>query len=141
MSKFNLRVYGIMLNAGGEVLLSDEHRFGTDFTKFPGGGVEFGEGIADALRREFLEECGLEIEIIQHVHTTEKYIKSAFDDSQVIAVHYWVRSVKIPPQLPTVGFDAIAPQSFRWIPASQLTSADLTFEMDRLAWEVFKMSC
>ena len=56
MKKFNLRVYGLIVNQKSEVLLSDEYRFGTFFTKFPGGGIEFGEGIIEALKRELIEE-------------------------------------------------------------------------------------
>ena len=44
MSQFNLRVYAFIINDKHEVLLSDEYEFGTFFTKFPGGGVKYGEG-------------------------------------------------------------------------------------------------
>ena len=57
IEKLNLRVYGLLLNNNGEVLLTDESRFGMEFTKFPGGGIELGEGISDCLKREFIEEC------------------------------------------------------------------------------------
>ena len=53
MKSFNIRVYGILLNDRNEVLVSDECRNGYSFTKFPGGGLEFGEGLVDGLKREF----------------------------------------------------------------------------------------
>ena len=45
MNQFNLRVYGFIINKNQEVLLSDEFRFESFFTKFPGGGVEYGGGV------------------------------------------------------------------------------------------------
>ena len=60
MNKFNLRVYGILINKNNEVLLSSELRFEKPMIKFPGGGLEFGEGLVDCLKREFQEECGIE---------------------------------------------------------------------------------
>lgn len=61
MARFNLRVYGLVINAQEEILLSDERRGGISFTKFPGGGVNENEGILDALHREFREELGSDI--------------------------------------------------------------------------------
>ena len=53
---FNLRVYGILINEQNQLLVSDEYIRGMKITKFPGGGLEFGEGTRDCLKREFLEE-------------------------------------------------------------------------------------
>ena len=63
MSYFNVRVYGLLINESNEVLLSDEREYGMEFTKFPGGGVELGEGLIEALKREYMEECSAEIEV------------------------------------------------------------------------------
>ncbi|NBQ56567.1 MAG: NUDIX domain-containing protein [Verrucomicrobia bacterium] len=60
MNSFTIRVYGLLLNKNNEVLISDEHRDGLSFTKFPGGGLEFGEGIGSALIREYREEMEFE---------------------------------------------------------------------------------
>ncbi len=65
-NKFNIRVYGLLFNDQGDILVSDEERFGNRFTKFPGGGLEFGEGLSDCLKREFIEELNQNIEVINH---------------------------------------------------------------------------
>ncbi|MFN5439619.1 MAG: NUDIX hydrolase, partial [Bacteroidota bacterium] len=41
---FNIRVYGILISDDNQVLVSDEFIRGNYYTKFPGGGLEFGEG-------------------------------------------------------------------------------------------------
>ena len=56
MSRFNIRVYGILINDNKQVLVADEYIRGGMYTKFPGGGLEFGEGTRDCLKRELKEE-------------------------------------------------------------------------------------
>ncbi|MCZ8517719.1 NUDIX domain-containing protein [Paenibacillus filicis] len=41
-----------------------DEQFGADFT-LPGGGQEHGENLIEALKREFLEEVGCQIEVKQ----------------------------------------------------------------------------
>lgn len=89
-NEFNLRVYGIVLD-NNNVLLSDEYQFGKYFTKFPGGGLEQGEGTIDCLQREFLEEHNLKIEVLEHFYTTDFYIKSIFGNQQLISIYYLVK--------------------------------------------------
>lgn len=139
---FNIRVYGILINENQEVLISDEREYGMEFSKFPGGGLEYGEGLSAGLIREFKEECDVEIEILQHVHTTDVFIKSAFNDSQVLAVYYLVKNrTPLRCRFSTEAFDFEADmaidQVFRWIPVGKLKESDLTFEMDRIAWRAF----
>ncbi|HTK18679.1 MAG TPA: NUDIX domain-containing protein, partial [Mucilaginibacter sp.] len=88
MYLFNVRVYGLLINENQEILVSDEQEYGMRFTKFPGGGLEYGEGMTDGLKREFVEECNLDIEIINHFYTTDFFVKSAFNESQIISVYY-----------------------------------------------------
>src|ERR1700744_6854 len=93
MNSFNVRVYGILMNDRGEVLVSDEQEYGMRFTKFPGGGLEYGEGLTEGLKREFIEECNAEIVIVSHFYTTDFFVKSAFNDTQVISIYYLVKNI------------------------------------------------
>lgn len=72
---FNVRVYGILINEKKQVLVSDEYIRGQYYTKFCGGGLEFGEGTRDCLKREFLEEMNLNIEVTRHLYTTDFFQK------------------------------------------------------------------
>ena len=49
---FVVRVYGLIINDKKEVLLTDEYQQGMKMTKFPGGGLEFGEGPVDCIKRQ-----------------------------------------------------------------------------------------
>ena len=71
----SVRVYGILINAEKQVLVSDEFIRGGLYTKFPGGGLEVGEGTRDCLKREFMEEMGLLVEVGDHIYTTDFYMK------------------------------------------------------------------
>jgi 8-oxo-dGTP diphosphatase len=134
MSYFNVRVYGLLINDANEVLVSDEREYGMDFTKFPGGGVELGEGTIEALKREFVEECNAAIEVLQHFYTTDFYEKSSFNESQVISVYYIVKpvaSLTLNFKQASFDFDQDSTQSFRWIKISELTEDDVTFRTDK----------
>ena len=74
MKRFNVRVYGLLQNEKGQLLISIENRGGYHMVKFPGGGLEFGEKIEEALKREFLEEANLEIAVVKFLDFFE-YIK------------------------------------------------------------------
>lgn len=136
MSYFNVRVYGLLINDENEVLLSDEQHQGFRFTKFPGGGLELGEGLIDALKREFIEECNAQIEVINHLYTTDFYEKSSFNDSQVISIYYVVKALKplsINFKLTSFSFDEGEDQSFRWLSIRKLSPDDVTFKTDKTA--------
>src|ERR1700748_3606721 len=93
---FNIRVYGILQNAVGDVLVSDEFIRGNQYTKFPGGGMEFGEGTRDCLKREFKEETGLDVTIGEHIYTTDYFQISAFNKrDQIISIYYYVHVTDI----------------------------------------------
>ncbi|WP_454802766.1 NUDIX domain-containing protein [Mucilaginibacter phyllosphaerae] len=133
---FNVRVYGLLINDNNEVLISDEQEYGFRFTKFPGGGLEYGEGLIEGLKREYMEECNTEVEIISHFYTTDFFVKSAFNDSQIISIYYLVKAVSdLRFATKTVVFDFEGEgdvlQSFRWVKLSDLTVDAFTFPTDQ----------
>ncbi|HAL80900.1 MAG TPA: NUDIX hydrolase [Mucilaginibacter sp.] len=136
MYPFNVRVYGLLINADDEILISDEQEYGMRFTKFPGGGLEHGEGLTDGLKREFMEECSAEIEVTAHFYTTDFYVKSAFNDSQVISVYYLVKNTgPLNLTFKTAVFDFEGEgdvlQSFRRVKLGDLSPEDFLFPADQ----------
>ena len=92
---FNLRVYGILLGENNQVLVSDEFIRGSYYTKFPGGGLEFGEGTRDCLKREFMEEMNLNVQVGEHIYTTDYFQMSAFNpEHQIISIYYFAQALE-----------------------------------------------
>ena len=143
MNKFNVRVYGLLINQDHEILITDEQLGDFKFTKFPGGGLEKGEGLIEGLKREFLEECDLEIEVLQHFYTTDFFVQSLFSDEQLIAVYYLVKpksNFNIPLVLAAFDFDEqnSCKQCFRLVDLKSLSSKDLTFPVDKHVLKLMK---
>jgi 8-oxo-dGTP diphosphatase len=138
---FNVRVYGLLINEQQEILLTDEQVQGYRFTKFPGGGVEYGEGLTDALKREFMEECDTEVEVLSHYYTTDFFVRSAFNDSQIISIYYMVKPtgpLNFTCKTSVFDFDGTEEplQSFRWKPLADLRPEDVTFPIDQYVVEL-----
>lgn len=136
MYPFNVRVYGVLINEADEVLISDEQEYGIRFTKFPGGGLEYGEGLIDGLKREFVEECNVEIEVLEHLYTTDFFVKSAFNDSQIISVYYKVRNISplnliIKTKIFDFDGEGDVLQAFRWVKLNELNADEFTFPIDK----------
>ena len=134
---FNIRVYGLFLNSKNQVLVSDEYQLDTRMTKFPGGGLEFGEGTIDCLRREMREECQQEIFDIRHFYTTDFFQQALyFDDHQLISIYYTAK-LKEPLNF-KVGYkpfdfevDKNGNQSFRWVDTEKINADEFTFPIDK----------
>ena len=148
---FNLRVYGILINEKKQVLVSDELIRGSYITKFPGGGLEFGEGTRDCLQREFMEEMGLKVTVNDHIYTTDYFQVSAFNPAhQIVSIYYWVTaSEKINTPLKTKPFDFDEQQlkvyeqtseteTFRFIDWDDFSAASVTLPIDRLVADLVK---
>jgi 8-oxo-dGTP diphosphatase len=151
MQHFNIRVYGILINEQRQVLVSDELIRGSYITKFPGGGLEFGEGTRDCLRREFMEEMNLPVEVTDHLYTTDFFQLSAFNPGhQIISIYYAVKAMEeITVPLRTNPFDFDEAQlkvyeekketeTFRFINGDDFSSAHLTLPIDKIVADMVK---
>lgn len=151
MFRFNIRVYGILINEKKQLLVSDELIRGNYYTKFPGGGLEYGEGTRDCLKREFLEEMNLRVEVEDHIYTTDYFQQSAFHpDHQIISIYYFVKPLEeIKARLSNIAFDFDEAQlkiyekqneieTFRFINWNELSEVDVTLPIDKIVVKLIK---
>lgn len=141
---FNIRVYGILRGPNGEVLVSDEYIRDEFFTKLPGGGLEYGEGTRDCLKREFMEEMNLEVAVGDHLYTTDFFQRSAFNPAhQIISIYYQVKAladITVPLRSKPFDFDAAQLtayrekheiETFRFIPWEEFSEDILSLPIDK----------
>tara|TARA_B100001173_G_C15956563_1_gene533723 strand:+ start:523 stop:954 length:432 start_codon:yes stop_codon:yes gene_type:complete len=136
-SRFNIRVYGLLIQAG-KVLITDEVRSGVQMTKFPGGGLEFGEGVTDCLIREFKEELNITVKVHDLFYINDFYQVSSFNNNdQLMSVYYYVSLVDGDIQTTETPFlfETEEPQCFRWMDLQVITKSDFTFPIDKIVVE------
>jgi len=151
MEQFNVRVYGILINEKKQVLVADEFIRDKYYTKFPGGGLEFGEGTRDCLKREFMEELNLKIEVTDHLYTTDFFQESAFrPGDQIISIYYLVKPLEpIKVRLSNIEFDFDEDQllrykelheieTFRFIDWKNLSEESVTLPIDKVVVKLVK---
>jgi 8-oxo-dGTP diphosphatase len=148
---FNLRVYGVLINKQQQVLVSDEYIRGAYITKFPGGGLEFGEGTRDCLRREFMEEMNLNVEVGEHIYTTDYFQMSAFNPAhQIISIYYYAKAlgpITVPLRTKPFDFDTRQleayektgeTETFRFIDWNEFSEEQLTLPIDKIVATLLK---
>ena len=148
---FSIRVYGILINQHKQVLVSDELIRGMYITKFPGGGLELGEGTRDCLKREFMEEMQLNVAIGDHIYTTDFYQMSAFDNKkQIISIYYFAKALEdIKAPLRDAPFDFDEQQmrvyketgeteTFRFVDWYNFSEASMTLPIDKIVATLIK---
>ncbi|MDQ2864566.1 MAG: NUDIX domain-containing protein, partial [Bacteroidota bacterium] len=146
-----LRVYGILINEKQQVLVSDEFIRGKYYTKFPGGGLELGEGTRDCLKREFKEEMNLDVEVEDHLYTTDYFQISAFNPGhQIISIYYFVKALEpimVPLRNREFDFDEDQMkiyaekneiETFRFIDWNNFSAASVTLPIDKTVADIIK---
>jgi len=139
--KFTIRVYGLLINSKKEILVTDEIFQGERMTKFPGGGLEQGEGTIDCLKREIREELGQDAEVGEHFYTTDFYQPSIFyKDFQVLCIYYFIHTKTFSFDVKEKRFDfqseANGTVVFRWVPLDNIKLEPFSFENDRRVAEM-----
>ena len=130
INSFNIRVYGLIIKSGS-ILLSKELIRGKELYKFPGGGLEYGEGLIEGLNREFKEEMGQRIYNVKHYYTTDFFQRSSFKlTDQLISIYYTgklkhkvVNKINKPKKEQPV---------FIWEKLERLNENELSFPIDQL---------
>ena len=151
ISMFNIRVYGVLINETRQVLVSDEFIRGAYITKFPGGGLEFGEGTKDCLQREFMEEMHLKVKITGHIYTTDFYQLSTFNPAhQILSIYYFAEALEpITAQLRSKPFDFDEQQlkmyaetgeteTFRFINWEDFSEESVSLPIDKIVANLLK---
>ena len=148
---FTIRVYGILFNDQQQLLVSDEFIRGNYYTKFPGGGLELGEGTRDCLKREFMEEMNLRVDVGDHIYTTDFYQRSAFNNShQIISIYYYATAlepIKVPLRAKPFDFDESQmavyadcqqTETFRFIDWKNCSEEDVSLPIDKVVVQLLK---
>jgi len=146
-----VRVYGILMNEKKQVLVSDEYIRGEYYTKFPGGGLEIGEGTRDCLKREFMEEMNLQVSIGEHLYTTDFFQISAFNNAhQILSIYYEATAmepIRVPLKIKEFDFDEQQLQvyektqqieSFRLVDWENFSSKQVTLPIDKIVADLVK---
>jgi len=93
IQRFRPAIYGVLIQDSQVLLVRAPQTF-LGVVGFPGGGIEPGEAPLDALRREFSEETGLEVEPVRVLWATKELHRARLNPAQqLIATHWEVRRV------------------------------------------------
>lgn len=125
---FNIRVYALCI-VDNELLVLKEPFAGKMVTKFPGGGMEFGEGTADCLKREFKEELNLEITVGDAFYIQEEFIQSLAKDGKQLLTLYFYATILDLHNLKIIDKNI---QEINWVPLS--ASNPLTLPIDQIVF-------
>ena len=90
MIKFNARCYALIRSNQNRVLVMMERWQGVDLNKFPGGGLELGEGLLECIYREIDEEFQESEHLsYRHLFTPTECFASRFKPNEQLLLTYF----------------------------------------------------
>ncbi|HJR18671.1 MAG TPA: NUDIX hydrolase [Actinomycetota bacterium] len=115
-------VGAIVLDKGALLLVKRDREPAKGQWSLPGGRVETGETLREALQREVREETGIDIEVDGLIGVAERIVR---DDDGEISYHYVILDYVCAPRSHelTAGDDA---SEARWVPVGELADLHLT---------------
>jgi ADP-ribose pyrophosphatase YjhB (NUDIX family) len=123
---FNYRVVGIAVHQDSVLLHQAE---GDSFWAFPGGRGEFGETAEQTLKREMIEELGVEIEIVRLLWVVENFFTYAGKQYHELAFYFLMQ---LPAECkylespgPFRGEEKGVELIFKWFPREPAVLSDL----------------
>jgi len=103
----------------------------------PGGVVQLGESLGEAVRREVLEECGLDSQPLRILDVVDQIVR---DEHDRVRYHYvvvfWLAEV-ISGE-PQAGSDALG---VRWVSEEDLGDVEVTEISEQVVWRVLASLC
>lgn len=112
-------VGAVIFNPEGKILLCKSQKWNNKYV-LPGGHIELGEKMEDALRREILEETGLNVYDIELIGLEECIYNNSFHEKK----HF----IFIDYQCKTDSYDVILneeSQEYRWVALDEIESYNL----------------
>jgi len=129
-------VGGIVLNEGKVLLVKRGKQPGYGKWSIPGGMVELGETLSEAIKREVLEECGIEIELADVVAVLERVIRR---EDEKVRYHYVL--------VDFLGYwkdGDLQPASdileARWADPAEMETLEMTERTQKVVYEVMGLS-
>jgi ADP-ribose pyrophosphatase len=119
----------LIVNENGETLLlkrSSNTRNEAGFWSKPGGGVEFGEEVEEALKREVKEELGVDIGEIRFLSFTNSIMKE--DSQHWVSLNYCAKIIKGEPK----NLEPHKHEEIKWFKLDQLPEKVNPYTLDAI---------
>ena len=125
-------VYAVIVNDGQALLIKSRH--GGKYY-LPGGGVDAGERIVDALKREVREETGVEVDVEGFAHFVEDFFYyDPLDGAYHSLLFYYYCSPKTLSLLDDTEVDDEDAEQPRWIDVKSLQAHDFQNHGEMILW-------
>ncbi len=124
--RFNFRIAGLGFRDGHVLVHRAIHE---NFWSFPGGRAEIGETSAETLKREMVEELGVEVTVGRMLWTVENFFRYEERDYHEIGFYYLMEIPKVFPFHPSEVVhrlkDGNSDLEFRWVKATKAALINL----------------